>query len=463
MLFNSLPFLFGFLPITYLVFWWLKTKRSRYIWLTITGYVFYGYWNPKFCLLMLFSTLVSYTAGLGFLRWGDDPQRRRYLLIAPIAIDLALLGIFKYTGWLVDTVNWFSARWSGHGVLTPIHILLPIGISFYTFHTITYIVDSYRRTITPTRDFFEFACYVSLFSQLVAGPIVRFSELQADLEHIDGKSRRETLGLGWSFFSIGLMQKVLIADTIASIVDPAFKNVAALSTAGAWMCMLGYTYQLYFDFAGYSSMAVGLGFMFGMHIPRNFNSPYKALNPADFWRRWHISLSRCLRDYLYIPLGGNRSTEASTYRNLMITMLLGGLWHGAAWTFVIWGAYHGVLLAAYRQWPAVWDAAPVWFQRVGTFLLVVIGWTFFRAATFRDATVLLRHMAVLHAGSPVSNPATLAAMLAIAGAVAHWGPNVFEMRHDWKPVPVLAIAVGVLVCLVVMYGGQVSPFLYFQF
>jgi len=463
MLFNSPVFLFAFLPVAYLVFWWLTAKRSRYIWLAITGYVFYGYWNPKFCLLMLFSTVVSYTAGLGFLRWGDDPQKRWWLLATPITIDLALLGVFKYTGLMVDTLNWISAQWTGHGVLSPIHIILPLGISFYTFHTITYIVDSYRRKIQPTRDFFEFACYVSLFSQLVAGPIVRFSELQEDLENIDHKNRRENLNLGWSFFSIGLIQKVLVADTIASIINPAFKNVAALSSVGAWMSMLGYTYQLYFDFAGYSNMAVGLGYMFGMHIPQNFNSPYKALNPADFWRRWHISLSRCLRDYLYIPLGGNRGSEANTYRNLIITMLLGGLWHGAAWTFVIWGGYHGLLLAAYRRWPGGWDRAPQWAQQVGTFFLVVVGWTLFRAASLSDALTLLHRMLLPHGGILVENALSLAVMLVLAAALAHWGPNTFEMTHQWEPLPAFGFAIAVVLCLVMMYGGRISPFLYFQF
>jgi alginate O-acetyltransferase complex protein AlgI len=463
MLFNSLTFLFAFLPVAYLVFWVLRQKRSRYIWLTATGYVFYGYWNPKFCLLMLFSTVVSYTAGLGFLRWGENQRARRWLLITPIVIDLTLLGAFKYTGMLVDTINSFSDLWTSHRLLQPVHIILPIGISFYTFHTITYIVDSYRRQIVPTRNFFEFSSYVSLFSQLVAGPIVRFSELQQDLDNIDHKNRRDTLDRGWSFFSIGLIQKVLIADTIASIIDPAFRQVASLSSAGAWLCMLGYTYQLYFDFAGYSNMAVGLGFMFGMHIPQNFNSPYRALNPSDFWRRWHISLSRCLRDYLYISLGGNRGSEAGTYRNLMITMLLGGLWHGAAWTFVVWGAYHGTLLSLYRRWPSWWDRRPAWAQRTGTFFLVVIGWTFFRAATFADAAALLRRMMLPHEGVLVESTGMLIVMLVIAGALAHFGPNTFEMKYEWQPIMAFGMAAGLVLCLVVMYGGQISPFLYFQF
>ncbi len=463
MLFNSPVFLFVFLPVTYLVFWSLRAKTARYVWLTVTGYVFYGYWDPKFCLLMLFSTLVSYSAGLGFLRWDHDPRARKALLVVPIAVDLALLGVFKYAGMTVESINWAFRSWGGRAPIEPVNIILPIGISFYTFHTITYIVDSYRRRIEPTRNFFEFACYVSLFSQLVAGPIVRFCELQEDLDAIDRRDRRQYVDLGWSFFAVGLIQKMLIADTIAAVIDPAFKDAPALSTAGAWLCMLGYTYQLYFDFAGYSNMAVGLGYLFGMHIPQNFNSPYRALNPADFWRRWHISLSRCLRDYLYIPLGGNRGTAAETYRNLMVTMLLGGLWHGASWTFVVWGGYHGLLLSLYRRWPRLWDGRPAWAQRFFTFLLVVFGWTFFRAATWPDAMTLFDRMLVPHGGPLPTGTPLLALMLAVAGAVAHLGPNTFQMRHEWRPAEAAAITALVVLCLAGMYGGQVSPFLYFQF
>ncbi len=463
MLFNSAIFLFVFLPVTYVVFWMLHSKNARYVWLAITGYVFYGYWNPKFCLLMLFSTLVSYSAGLGFLRYGENPRARKWLMVTPIVVDLTLLGIFKYAGLAIRTANWAVSAWVKHPPLEPLDIVLPVGISFYTFHTITYIVDSYRRRITPTRNFWEFACYVSLFSQLVAGPIVRFAELQEDLDNIDHKERGQALNLGWSFFAIGMAQKMLIADTIAAIIDPVFKNVSSLGSAGAWLLMLGYSYQLYFDFAGYSNMAVGLGHLFGMHIPQNFNSPYQALNPSDFWRRWHISLSRCLRDYLYIGLGGNRHGEWKTYRNLMITMLLGGLWHGAAWTFVIWGGYWGLLLSVYRAWPWIWERQPAWSQRVFTFVLAVFGWVFFRAASWNDAMVLMNRMLIPQTGGIMAGVALLIVMLVIAGSLAHFGPNTFEIRHSWRPVEAFGLTLLFVACLVAMYGGQVSPFLYFQF
>ena len=237
--------------------------------------------------------------------------------------------------------------------------------------------------IQPTRNFFEFACYVSLFSQLVAGPIVRFRELQEDLEQIDHEEdRRSYLDRGWSFFAIGLMQKVLIADTMAAVIDPALQHADGLSTGAALAVHAGVHRISYISTLPVTATwPLASDSLFGMHIPINFDSPYKALNPSDFWRRWHISLSRCLKDYLYIPLGGSRYSEWLTYRNLLLTMLIGGLWHGAAWTFVIWGAYHGALLALYRRFASVWDAFPQWTQRIAMFLLVIFGWTLFRAET----------------------------------------------------------------------------------
>src|SRR5438552_1560550 len=256
MLFNSRIFLCAFLPATYIVFWLLKSKTQRYVWLTVTGYIFYGFWNYKFCALMAFSTLVAYFAGLGLLRW-DDPRRRRLCLVVPVTTDLLLLGFFKYTNFAVDTTNRL-ASWLGVSTDLPtLDIVLPIGISFYTFHTITYIIDCYRGVIRPTRSLFEFSSYVSLFAQLVAGPIVRFRQIESDLEHLDRVDRTRTLPIGWSFFIIGFIKKVLIADTIAAIIDPALLIYSDLSSASTWLCVLGYTFQLYFDFSGYSDMAVG--------------------------------------------------------------------------------------------------------------------------------------------------------------------------------------------------------------
>jgi len=462
MLFNSFVFLLLFLPVTYAVFWSLRTADARYVWLTLTGYVFYGYWDARFCLLMAFSTLVSYTAGLGFLRW-SDPKHRKLCLVIPITVDLLLLGFFKYAGFGLETGRQV-AHWMGRDIPLPhLNIILPVGISFYTFHTISYIVDSYRGVIRPTRNFFEFSAYVSLFSQLVAGPIVRFRQIEEDLESLGEASRSRWLYRGISFFAVGLIEKVLIADTLAAFVDPALASYATLSTAGAWVAMLGYSCQLYFDFSGYSTMAVGLGYMFGLRIPQNFNSPYKALDPSDFWRRWHISLSTCMRDYLYIPFGGNRGTEFQVFRSLMLTMLIGGLWHGAAWTFVAWGAYHGLLLALYRKAAPTWDPLPTWIRRPSMWLAAVVGWVLFRSHSFGMATALLHKMFVPTGGTLVPDPALATAALLLAAAWATAGPNAFDMRHvhTFRRDLVLAAAFGASFAIIA--GTRPSPFLYFQF
>jgi alginate O-acetyltransferase complex protein AlgI len=462
-LFNSVIFLFAFLPVTYAVFWALRSADSRYVWLTATGYVFYGYWNWRFCFLMAFSTVVSYLAGLGFLRWDTSVRARKLCLWIPIVVDLSLLAFFKYADFAVNTVGGL-AHWFGADLALPhLNIILPIGISFYTFHTISYIVDSYRRVIRPTRNFFEFAAYVSLFSQLVAGPIVRFRQIEGDLQKIGTHDRRRWLGQGLTFLVVGLVEKVIIADSLAAFVNPALAGYSGLSTAGAWLAMLGYTFQIYFDFSGYSTMAAGLGYLFGLRIPQNFNSPYKALNPSDFWRRWHISLSTCLRDYVYIPLGGNRRGDVKTYVNMLVTMLVGGLWHGASWTFVVWGAYHGALLAAHKRFAARWEALPEGVSQVLMFVLAVIGWVFFRATDFAMAASLLHTMFAPTLGALVPQAPFALAALSVAAWWSMIGPNAFELRMEFTFRRRVVTTIALAASLAVIMGTRTSPFLYFQF
>jgi alginate O-acetyltransferase complex protein AlgI len=463
MLFNSLVFLFLFLPAVYFGFWRLRTKKQRYIWLTIASYIFYGTWNYKFCALMAFSTAVSYFAGLAMLGT-SNPRRQKLFLIVPVTIDLLLLGSFKYFNFTVSSFAQLSL-WLHVPVHPPaLNIILPVGISFYTFHTISYMVDAYRGVITPTRNFWEFSCYVSLFSQLVAGPIVRFRQVEADLDNLDQADRTGWLDIGWSFFAMGMMKKVLLADTIAAVINPAWKDAAHLSTLGAWLSVTGYAYQIYFDFSGYSDMAVGLGYLFGIRLPQNFNSPYKALNISDFWRRWHISLSTCLRDYLYIPLGGSRDRRNwLVYRNLMITMLFGGLWHGANWTFVVWGGYHGFLLCLYKLFGRFWDRLPVVVQRAGTFFLVTIGWVFFRSDSFSVAAGMLVRMFTFSTGALFPGLIGLLVALAVAAVIAHFAPNTFELDHRWNSWTVAGLCLGYTAALLAIASGQQSPFLYFQF
>lgn len=476
MLFNSFIFLFAFLPVTYVGFWSLRTTNQRYIWLAVASYIFYSWWNPWFCILMAASTIISFAAGLGISRF-TQPRARFLCLVVPIVVDLSLLGFFKYFNFGIETAQTLlnllnigvqlpkDLLLPGGWQLRFSEIILPVGISFYTFHTISYMVDVWRGVIQPTSNIFKFAAYVSLFSQLVAGPIVRFRQIEDDLTKIAMADRSRLLPLGVSFFVLGLLEKVLVADSIASMIDPALGSWRDLSTSGAWLAMLGYAFQIYFDFSGYSSMAIGLGFMFGFHIPINFNSPYKALNPSDFWQRWHISLSTCMRDYLYIPLGGNRLGEVLTYRNLMLTMLIGGLWHGANWTFVIWGAYHGLLLCIHRLTAPWYDALPVALQKSLMFLAVVVGWVFFRAESMEAAFHILMTMALPTSGATVINPMALVLML---GAAAWWamiGPNPVDLnkqfRWHWYHAYVYSGIFGASIAIIA--GGRESPFLYFQF
>jgi alginate O-acetyltransferase complex protein AlgI len=410
---------------------------------------------------MAFSTLVSFGAGLGFLRWPTG-RLHKLCLVVPVVVDLSLLGFFKYANFTLDSVHWLGER---VGVQIPVQhldVLLPIGISFYTFHTISYVVDCYRGTVKPTRNFLEFACYVSLFAQLVAGPIVRFRQIEGDLDLIDSTPRDSYVDRAWSFICIGFIKKVLIADTLAALIAPDAAATELLPTLGAWSTALGYAYQLYFDFSGYSDMAVGLGLLFGLRLPKNFDSPYKALDPSDFWRRWHISLSTVLRDYLYIPLGGNRGSALATYRNLMITMVLGGLWHGANVTFLIWGAYHGGLLLLYRRFGGAWDRLPALGRQVAMFLLVVIGWVFFRCATLDQALNVLHSMFTWRPGD-AQGGWPLVAALGVAAGVAHGLPNTFEISHEWKGRSVAALGLAFALALAVIYVASESPFLYFQF
>jgi alginate O-acetyltransferase complex protein AlgI len=396
------------------------------------------------------------------LRW-DDPRRRKLCLVIPVTVDLCLLGFFKYANFGAATVTHLVDALGAHARAPHLDIVLPIGISFYTFHTISYIVDSYRRTIRPTRNFFEFAAYVSLFSQLVAGPIVRFRQIEGDLQALGRQDPLRWIWIGISFFCVGLAEKVLVADSLAAYVDPALATYASLSTLGAWLAMLGYTFQLYFDFSGYSTMAVGLGYLFGLHIPQNFNSPYKALDPSDFWRRWHISLSTVLRDYLYIPLGGNRRGTFDTYRNLMLTMLLGGLWHGAAWTFVAWGAYHGALLCAYKAAGGAWDRLPQATRQLGMFVLAVLGWVLFRATSFGMAARLFATMFSWIPGTVPPATVLVFPLLLFGAWWAMLGPNPFELQLVPRLRTRLALAAGFGAALALIVSSRPSPFLYFQF
>ena len=386
MVFSSYEFLFLFLPLV-LILYYALPRSFRTLFLTAASYLFYGWWDYRFCGLMLLSTCIDYFAGLGISRAKRAPVRRAWMF-ASIASNLLLLGFFKYYDLFASTIN------QGFRLMMPdvigtvtneplplLHVVLPVGISFYTFQSMSYAIDLYRGIARPTRSFIDFACYVSLFPQLVAGPIVRYSELADQL--IERKHSASRALKGATIFIVGFAKKVLIADSVAPLVDYAFGS-SSIGLCSAWIGVTAYAVQIYFDFSGYSDMAVGLGLLFGFQFPKNFNSPYQAVSVTDFWRRWHISLSSWLRDYLYIPLGGNRISISRTYINLVLVMLLGGLWHGANWTFLVWGGMHGFLLAWERYFDYTTPSSSLW-AKARTFIIICLAWVPFRAESLDQA------------------------------------------------------------------------------
>lgn len=398
MLFNSYVFIFLFLPVTALVFFLVGASGYRRLalgWLVACSFFYYGWWNPEYLLLIGASIGVNYCIGYSLtLR---HTVWRWWRLAFGVTFNLALLGYFKYVDFLLDSFNTLFG--SQHGLW---HIVLPIGLSFYTFQQIAYLVDAYRG-LTKECSLLDYCLFITFFPQLIAGPIVHHKEMMPQFTHRKHyRANRRDLSIGFTLFVFGLAKKVLIADTMAESAAPVFGAAAGGLTpsfSDAWLAALAYTFQIYFDFSGYSDMAIGLARMFGVKLPANFNSPYKAASIVEFWHRWHITLSRFLRDYLYIPLGGNRTGKTRRYVNLMLTMLIGGLWHGAGWQFVVWGGLHGAYLTINHAWSATVGRA--WSDSLLkracmtllTFLAVVAAWVFFRSADLAAAGRMFAGMA----------------------------------------------------------------------
>lgn len=400
MLFNSYEFILAFLPIVLFVYILIgKTlnKELALLWLVSASLFFYSWWNPIYLTLILFSMVFNYGFGL-LLSNNGNRQQKFFLLLIGVTVNLMLLGYFKYTNFLVDNFNQFFG-----GTISIDPIVLPLAISFFTFQQIAYLVDA-ERGETKEHSFLHYALFVTFFPQLIAGPIVHHKEMLPQFDHRDAfQLKAEQVSVGLTIFFIGLFKKVVLADNIALYSTPIFEAAQSgneVSFFEAWGGALSYTFQLYFDFSGYADMAIGAARLFGIKLPLNFNSPYKSLSIIDFWRRWHMTLSRFLRDYVYFSLGGNRIGETRRYLNILITMLLGGIWHGAGWTFFIWGALHGcyilinhfwhdfigkyLMLSRYRLWRC--------FSWLLTFLAVVFAWVFFRAKTVSSANVLVAAM-----------------------------------------------------------------------
>lgn len=394
MLFNSYEFIFAFLPITFFIYFYLNQKRLTEAakgFLVFSSLFFYSWWNIVYLPLILGSMLFNYIIGESLSKTAEHRRvNRKSLLAVGIAADVALLGYFKYADFFISNVNTVAGT-----QIALLGLALPLAISFFTFQQIAYLVDSYRGE-TREYDFLNYALFVTFFPQLIAGPIVHHKEMMPQFAHARRKVvNYRHIAMGLFIFSIGLFKKVVIADTYAVWANAGFGTAETLNFFEAWAASLSYTFQLYFDFSGYTDMAIGAALLFNIRLPINFDSPYKARDIQDFWRRWHITLSRFLKDYIYIPLGGNRKGHYRTYSNLILTFLIGGLWHGAGWTFVFWGVLHGIALAVHRLWKQLglkMNGLAAWFI---TFNFINIAWVFFRAETWGDAIRILKGMAGL--------------------------------------------------------------------
>ena len=484
MLFNSYEFLLIFLPLVLLAYHGLLATRSPGNALTLLvacSLFFYGWWNPHYLALILTSIAVNYACYLGMRRL--PIAREKFILTLGIVFNLGLLGYFKYAGFFVDNVGELL------GLDVPVlAIVLPLAISFFTFQQIAFLVDAHRGLVGDT-GLREYMLFVLFFPQLIAGPIVHHAEMMPQFTAARVRDQRSyKFACGLALFTLGMAKKVLIADTLAPYVAQVYDAPASAVFSGAdvWLASLAYTLQLYFDFSGYSDMAIGLALMFGIRLPLNFDSPYKARSIVDFWRRWHMTLSRFLRDYLYIALGGNRRGRFKRYRNLLLTMVLGGLWHGANWTFVAWGTLHGIFLVINHLWRYLvgdrFDASILYRGAAWavTLFAVINAWVVFRAHSWEQALGFYRHMYQWPLAeatmAPVLAVARLVPLLALGFLLALTMPNSQEIvglqqregrglpgHVRWQPTPVWGGVLALLLVACALKLHSFSAFLYFQF
>ncbi len=483
MVFSSHLFIFYFLPVVLLVYY-VSPRRVRHLLLTLLSYAFYGWANPYFVLLMLASTVIDYVCGLVMARqfgrsWSapiellskDESRSRGQKIALTISIvsNLSLLGFFKYFNFGVDNYNRLTGAMGMSGWDTFWQVTLPLGISFYTFQSMSYSIDVYRGEARAIRNFTDFSCYVAMFPQLVAGPIVRFHEVAEQLRvrtHTAEKFAR-----GVAFFALGLAKKVLLANPCGKIADTVF-DAGSATVLDSWFGASAYSFQIYFDFSAYSDMAIGLGLFLGFVFPKNFDSPYLSQSITEFWRRWHLSLSNWLRDYLYIPLGGNRKGNSRTYVNLTLVMLLGGLWHGAAWNFVVWGAIHGGMLAFERLQgkDSFYRRLPRPLKIGVTFVIVTLAWVFFRARDIGSAGAFLANMFGI---GPAQDGTGLVAGLiyqpyyvlsfAVAAGVTWFAPQTWDFTRKLTRARAAWCVFMLVVSLAVLTTQAFNPFIYFIF
>lgn len=457
MLFNSQPFILIFLPVVLGLYYALANHRTaRQVLIVVASMGFYGWWDMRFVPLLASLTIANWLVALWFGRTGA-----RWIPVLGVIGNLAVLGLFKYADFLRGTIFDLTYQpWQ------PWSLILPLGISFFVFQKISYLIDL-RRGDKHIYSFLDFCMFVGFFPQLIAGPLVRHNEIIHQFQaNPRGPAMWENLSRGFTLFIIGVTKKVAIADTLALSIDPLFAKATALSAAEAWTAAGGYTLQIYFDFSGYSDMALGLALMFGLRLPVNFDAPYRAVSIRDFWRRWHMTLSRFLRDYLYIPLGGSHCGPLRQAANVIITMLLGGLWHGAAWTFVVWGGLHGAALALSHMWEKAGLRMPAILGWLLTLLFVMACWVLFRAPDFATAGDILAAMAFAHGPGTVKLSQDAWAAMLIGATIALIGPTSQRAALVLlRPSPWIAVPVGLgLMYLVITIGGRLpNVFIYFQF
>lgn len=464
MVFSSLVFLFAYLPITLLAYY-LVPRQGRNIFLFIVNLIFYGWGEPKLVLLMVFNIFFNYIGGWLVDKYRADAKKKKLFLILTCVLDIGILAVFKYTGMITETLNMLPFL-----NIPELQISLPIGISFYTFQTMSYVIDVYRDDAPVSKNFINFGTYVALFPQLIAGPIVRYRDVAEQLVN-----RRETLEMftkGVKLFMVGLAKKVIIANTMGTLTTNIFATTDENGVVGTWVGMIAYTFQIYFDFSGYSDMACGLGNMLGFEFLKNFNYPYIAKSITDFWRRWHISLSTWFKEYVYIPLGGNRKGVKRQILNLLIVWGLTGLWHGAAYNFVLWGLYYGLLLILEKfVLKKFLDRLPSFVQHIYTLFIVIIGWGLFY---FSDVGQLGEFMVDLFnfgngiCGNQAFNlimsnlPMLIIAAVASTPLAAMLYNRFERTRFMW--IPETLYCMGVLaVSTASLVNQSYNPFLYFRF
>lgn len=469
MVFSSHLFIFYFLPAALFIYYSLP-KRGKHLGLTLMSYLFYGWSNPLFVLLMFSSTVIDYFCGL-IISGSEQKRAKKIALICSICSNLSLLGFFKYFNFAMenyDSVLRFLEL-EQFRLDFWIKVTLPLGISFYTFQSMSYTIDVYRGHAKAIRNFTDFSCYVSMFPQLVAGPIVRFQEIAKQLE--DRCHSLEKCARGLSFFCIGMAKKILLANPCGKIADTVF-DTASPHAIDAWVGIIAYSMQIYYDFSAYSDMAIGLGLMLGFVFAKNFDSPYHSKSITEFWQRWHLSLSHWLRDYLYIPLGGNRKGELRTYFNLSAVMLLGGLWHGASWNFLCWGAIHGGMLAFERAQgkESIYRLLPGPCRVLITYIIVLFAWVFFRAETLGSAfeyckTMLFLQDAEVNAGliSGVIYQPYYVLILALSLILVWCGKQTWDLTRKMSWPKTIYCIILFYLSILVLTAQSYNPFIYFMF